>query len=371
MKIVFVDTYYKDFLNSFWNKNIDLKSKSYLSIKQKLLSSCFGTSDFYSYYFKKIGNKATDLIVNDETLQMKWAKENNLQIKSNNIFSKLQELPFLHRFIGRPDWVQKIALAQIIDEKPDVVYMQDLSILNPSTLKKVKKNCKLLVGQIACPLPSMENLKMFDLIITSFPHYVNYFKKMNIQSEYLPLCFDKRILKKVREVKKKYNVTFIGGISPSHVNGLKMLNFVANSAKLDIWGYGKNILPRFSNLYKFHHGEAWALSMYKLLAESRITINRHIDVSKNYANNMRLFEATGMGTMLITDKKDNLNKLFKVGEEVVEYSDFEDLLNKIKYYSTHKQAREKIARAGQTRTLKDHDYNTRMKQLETILLRYL
>jgi len=371
MKILIVDTYYQGFLNSFWKVNNDLKNKNYEQILNKLLSSGFGTSDFYSYNLKQIGHKTVDLVLNDDILQRKWALENNLDVDKANFFSKLQNLPLIHKFIGRPNWVQKIALAQIKKERPDVVYMQDLSILNPDTLKKVKKQCKLLVGQIACPLPAADCLKQFDLIITSFPHYVKKFEKMGIKSEYLPLAFEPRVLKRVISKNKKYNVSFVGGISLSHIKGLKTLNYIADRIRLDVWGYGKKILSKGSNLYKYHHGEAWAFDMYKLLSESKITINRHIDVAEGYANNMRLFEATGMGAMLITDKKKNLSKLFNVGKEIIEYDNNSDLLDKINYYLKHDKERVTIAEAGQKRTLNDYTYKRSMINLVKIIKKYM
>ena len=42
--------------------------------------------------------------------------------------------------------------------------------------------------------------------------------------------------------------------------------------------------------------------MLKILRKSKILINKHIEDTE-YANNMRLFEATGSGTMLLTDYK--------------------------------------------------------------------
>lgn len=371
MKFVIVDTYYQGFLNSFWKVNSDLKTKNYEQILNKLLDSCFGTSDFYSYNLNKIGHKAIDLILNDDILQRRWAFENNLDVDEANFFSKLQSLPLIHKLIGRPDWVQKIALAQIKKERPDILYVQDLSILNPDTLKKVKKYCKMLVGQIACPLPSKDNLKQFDLIVTSFPHYVERFRNMGINSEYLPLAFEPRVLKRITNKDKKYNVSFVGGISLSHIKGLKTLNYVADRIRLDVWGYGREILSRTSMLYRYHHGEAWALDMYKLLSQSKITINRHIDVAEDYANNMRLFEATGMGAMLITDKKRNLSKLFNIGKEVVEYGNNNDLLDKINYYLKHDKERATIAKAGQRRTLRDYTYKKSMINLVKIIKKYM
>ena len=138
-----------------------------------------------------------------------------------------------------------------------------------------------------------------------------------------------------------------------------------------MWGYGKEFLLPTSNLYKYHHGEAWSLDMYRLLAQSKITINRHIDAAENYANNMRLYEATGMGTMLLTDKKDNLGDLFKTGIEVVEYSGPQDLVKKVKHYLKNENERTRIARRGQLRTLKDHTYYVRMKELIKIIQKHV
>lgn len=370
MKILIVDTYYQDFLNSFY-KDHNVNGLDFKKHRQLLLNQFFGTGDTYSYYLKKLGHNAEELIVNDYELQSKWAKENNLKINQNKLLSKLQMLPLLHRIIGRPDWIQKITLEQIKKYSPDVVYMQDLSILNPDSLEKVKKYTKLLVGQIACPLPNEENLRKFDLILTSFPHYVNRFKKMGINSEYFKIGFDPRVIKLVGKQPKKYDVTFIGGISPSHKKGLILLNYVASKIKLDVWGYGKEFLLPTSKLYKYHHGEAWSLDMYKLLAQSKITINRHIDVAESYANNMRLYEATGMGAMLLTDTKDNLNDLFSVGNEIVAYKNKLDLVNKVKFYLKHDVERMEIARAGQKQTLTRHTYNDRIACLIKIISKYI
>ena len=43
-----------------------------------------------------------------------------------------------------------------------------------------------------------------------------------------------------------------------------------------------------SNLRLCWQGEAWAEDMYSLLATSKITINRHIDIAERYANNMTI-----------------------------------------------------------------------------------
>ena len=111
--------------------------------------------------------------------------------------------------------------------------------------------------------------------------------------------------------------------------------------------------------------------MYKILSRTKISFNRHIDVSLNNANNMRLFEATGMGSLLLTDKKDNLNQLFEIDKEIVTYSCKEEALEKVKYLLENPHKISEIALAGQARTLKDHSYEVRMKELIEILKKYL
>jgi spore maturation protein CgeB len=94
-------------------------------------------------------------------------------------------------------------------------------------------------------------------------------------------------------------------------------------------------------------------------------------VAENNANNMRLYEATGVGALLITDRKDNLGELFEVGKEVVAYSSPEEAAEMIRYYIAHPEEARAIARAGQARTLRDHTYQRRMDEMAPVLERYL
>lgn len=371
MKFIFVDTYYLGFLSHFRSRHPHLASKNYAAQKKALLKSCFGTSDYYSRHLQELGHKAEDLIINDEILQRQWARENNQRVRGAGLWAKLQSTPLIHRLIGRPSWMQQIALAQIKKAQADIIYVQDLSALNPSTLKEVKRHCKLLVGQIACPLPAKENLKQFDLILTSFPHYVNRFRQMGIKSEYFKIAFEPRVWQMIEPQKRIYDVAFIGSYSYHHRSGTKLFEKVASRVSVNFWGLGGEGLPESSPIKKTFHGPAFGLEMYKILAQTKIVINRHISAAENNANNMRLFESTGMGAMLITDAKKNLAQLFKVDEEVVAYNNIDDLIKKIKYYLKDEKERRRIAAAGQKRTLTEHSYANRMKELVGILEKYL
>ena len=111
--------------------------------------------------------------------------------------------------------------------------------------------------------------------------------------------------------------------------------------------------------------------MYQVLAQAKIALNRHIDVAEGFANNMRLYEATGVGTLLLTDAKSNLGDLFEPGREVITYASEDELVERIHYYLDHENERGGIAQAGQGRTLSEHTYEHRMRELVELLSRYL
>ena len=374
MKILFIDTYYEKFLKNFYKNNIYQKNKSYKDQHMSLLDSCFGTSDSYSFFLKKNKIEAKDLIVNCFPLQNKWAKENdisysNLKLK---IPYKLLKLPLFRKLFSNLQVLYSIVREQIRSYKPDILYCQDLSFFTEEILNQIKEenNIKLLVGQIACPLPPDSFLKPYDLILTSFPHFVS---KLNFQGkncEYFKIGFDKRILDKLPTQEKDINFSFVGGISKHHNLAFDTLEYLSSESDIQIYGYGSNNLPLSSHIRKKHNGEKWGLEMFKVLAKTKISFNRHINIAENNANNMRLYEATGMGSLLLTDQKDNLKDLFKIDKEIVTYSCKEEALEKYNYLVNNPIKTSEIAAAGQARTLKDHTYENRMKELLLILKKY-
>jgi spore maturation protein CgeB len=150
-----------------------------------------------------------------------------------------------------------------------------------------------------------------------------------------------------------------------------LLEYLAQNTPIEFFGYGAQKLKKNSPIRGKHNGEVWGLDMYRALARSRITFNRHINTAENYANNMRLYEATGVGTLLITDYKDNLQNLFEIGKEVVAYRNKYEAVELINYYMNNPEEASLIACAGQARTLYEHSYKSRMNELVILLDRYM
>jgi hypothetical protein len=275
------------------------------------------------------------------------------------------------RLLAMLPGIVDVAVAQVRHLRPDVLYCQDLNFFPPNVLARMREHVRLVVGQIACPLPPTQFLAGYDLILTSFPHFVPRLRALGLASEYFRIGFDDRVLERLGPVTRDIAASFVGGISRHHGRAVPVLEYLAQTTPMEYFGYGAGSLDKGSPILPRHHGEVWGLDMYRALARSHVTFNRHIDVAENHANNMRLYEATGVGTLLLTDRKDNLDELFSVGTEVIAYSSAAEAAELIRHYIDHPREAEAIAAAGQRRTLAEHRYSLRMAELSAIMARHV
>lgn len=356
MRVLILDTCYPAFLNVHYAERSMLVRAPYSVQWRALMDRFFGTCDSYSHCLQELGHEAHEVVINCEPLQRAWAHEHGIRLKR-----RPRVLP------DRP-----LVLAQAEEFRPDVVYVQDLNALTPRVLRMLRGRSRLLVGQLANEAPAPEQLAPFQLLLTSFPHYVPRFRERGIASEYLPIAFDPRVLERLVDRPPSEGVVFVGALGRTqHSRGNELLERTARRVPIQFWGYNADAWPADAAIRRRYRGEAWGLDMYKVLARSKIALNRHIDVAEDYANNMRLYEATGVGTLLLTDAKRNLSELFQPGKEVATYASEDDLVTKIDYYLEHEEERARIARAGQERTLSAHTYGHRMREMVEILGRYL
>lgn len=128
--------------------------------------------------------------------------------------------------------------------------------------------------------------------------------------------------------------------------------------------------PKADRLYRmasknppnFEKGQYWHVKgsdYYHLLSRAKIVLNIARDEDADVGN-IRCFEATGLGSLLITDQRPGMESLFENGKECVMYDSYEDLKAKIQHYLSHNEEREEIGRRGQSRTLRDHSVRAKL-----------
>ena len=351
MRILIVDSCYPAFLDAHYARAPTLESRPYDEQWRSLMGAFFGTSDAYSHFLGKLGHIAEEVVVNCTALQSAWWREHARQPEAATN--------------------ETILLLQARALEPDVVYVQNLHLLADETLTELRRISGFVVGQIASAAPAAERLRRFDLILTSFPHFVDEFRRQGLRSEYFRIGFDPRVLEALGPPPPPArDVVFVGALNAiRHRSGNRALVRAAHHLPIEFWGYDLRGRPPWSPIKRRYRGEAWGLEMYAVLRSSRIVLNRHIAEAGQYANNMRLYEATGVGSLLLTDAKVNLPELFTLDREVIAYENADDLVEKARYLLAHEDERAAIASAGQSRTLRDHTYAVRMAELVEILER--
>jgi hypothetical protein len=320
---------------------------------------------------RKLGCEAYGIYANNESLQKMWAREHKLKDYQWQFRLRKKVVPWVSR-VKKPDWFYDILAAQIKHYKPDILLNQSMDGIRCGFLEEVKPCVKLLIGQhAATQLSESEDWNVYDLVISSFPPTLEWFRRHNVPAELHRLGFDERILAALKNQEgDPIPVSFVGSLEDIHQSRFELLGRLSEKVPLKIWGPTPSLGFSQSTLAKCYMGTAWGSDMYKILRRSLVTINHHGNVPA-YANNMRLYEATGVGTLLVTDWKENLHEMFEPGKEVIAYRSPEECAELIQYYSEHEREREEIARAGQQRTLSEHTYQNRMQELLDIIHKYI
>lgn len=330
MRILILDTAYPAFLATV---PFDTTS-TYDAELRRVHEMHFGTSTYYSSHLSRLGWQCMDVMANFEPLQRMWAKEHNVTDRN-------------------------IVYAQIREFQPHVIFLQDASFLGSGLLSELKSKY-VLAAQISCPLPPERNTRMMDVIFSSLPGHVEHFKAMGVKSVFLPLAYQPSVLEPEH---RDLDVSFVGGVGRnSHWNhGTHFLEQLAShlGQRFHWYGYGLDNLDKESPLRACYRGLAWGGEMYSIYARSRIVANRHGEIAGGYSNNLRMYESTGCGAMLLTEISKNLSDFFS-RDECVAYESPEDAVEKVKYYLAHEEERAKIAAAGQRKTLSTHTYEKRM-----------
>jgi len=377
MKILIINADYPAFLQSLYESNPGLAAKSYSEQMQARNNSLFGVADFYSRNLRKLGHEAWEIHANNETMQAAWTREHGVKTSLDGWLHEAKRLaresplrylkPVLRPLIPRTQGLYEALRAQVQYYRPDVLLNQAMDVIADDFLWELKPQIPWIVGQVAAPMSGQETFRSYDLVISSLPNFVDYFRSQGLRAELHRLAFESSVLDRITHRERSTAVSFVGSLSSHHESRVRLLEIISSDKGLSLWGQNVDSIPKASRIHERYRGVAFGKEMYEILAASKITLNHHIGIAANFANNMRLFEATGVGALLLTDRKDNLHEMFEPGREVVTYDSPDECLAMIRYYLQHEEELRAIAQAGQRRTLRDHSYAVRMEELSEVL----
>ena len=332
-------------------------------------------------------------------VSLAWAKENKFTPKSNNSIFEIG-LEKIKRF--KPNII--FNFAPLIYKRNSFI---DELIYSMGTKPK-------LIAWYGANCGDEEIFISYDLTLSNSKHLVNSLRKKDIKADFLQHAFDPIILDKIKTPEKRLNrVAFFGNLDVSTNDfreRTKLLEEVSEKTNLlDLYGAHKtpsfketskhslintrqkisHTLNKFVPNQKFNYWSnkqnmppsPWDLSknfckriksplygqeMLQKLSSYQIALNYHNKHTGDYACNMRLFEATGVGCALITDHKSDLHEYFKDGREILTYRNKNELLEILNHISEYHL--NEIGRNAQCHVLNNYSTKKKIRVLSEIFI---
>lgn len=398
-----ITSYYPQLIESFYINHSEAKNNSYWNQYTLFVNTAFETASSYVKNLNKTGIEAYGIISNAAILQNTWKKENNLP-----------------QDISR----QELIIRQLKSLKPDVVWIDDFSLIDSSwknSLLQEVPSLKLLLGHICAPYNAVtaEKFKLFDIIFTCIPCQQRELTSLGINAQLMYHGFEATALDNINTNNSfpASDFLFSGSLyagSGFHKSRMEYIEALLNAGiKMDLYcnlepqskliakkamyhlinslntlhlesiintfpvlkknkNYGNTPVNFYSGtLLKSSKPPVFGYAMYQLISKAKICFNIHGEVADRCAGNIRLFEATGLGSCLVTDWKDNITDLFVPDKEIITYKSVEECIEKVKWLNAHPDECKAIAKAGQKRTLMEHTFENRGIVLDQIIRKKL
>ncbi|HZI16996.1 MAG TPA: glycosyltransferase [Pyrinomonadaceae bacterium] len=417
MRLLKIGVYYPDYLAQFYAERPGLAAQSYAEQHAALIDDCFGSSDFWTSALSALGYETCDLIVNAGPMQSAWAAEHGFDLRP----------PGGADLFAGGDWLFPVAAAQIEAFRPDVLLVADYTTVTAAFIRHLRERCptiRLVLGWCGAPYRDGSVFGACDLVLSCVPELVSHFRDNGHRSRHVNHAFEPRVLEKLGQGgAPRADFLFIGSVIKSdkfhlereaillklveetgleifsnvgaavggrqgaappsaredgrsfpRLRSLPLVGAVARGAARALRGAGEAgqapapAAPAVDErIVRRSRPPLFGLKMFRQLRAGRVALNTHIDVSPVSASNMRLFEATGVGTCLLTDWKANLPEMFEPDAEVVTYRGAAECVEKVRYLLDHEAERRGIAEAGQRRTLRDHTFADRASRIDVLV----
>ena len=374
-----ISSIYPDFLKVL-KKKYDKKDESYTKTLNNIFDEMYSVSNFITQALSKKGYNCNEIIENADFIQKKWLDE--FGDKSSNDTILIQQIKYYKPnvlFLGNAN----IAKKNLIETIRNFDFVKIILCFHcaPFT-KKILNNLNFVDGIVTCTKGYSEKIysitkKNVLLMRHAFPNNIDYNftpQNRNIDISFIGSIFINTKLHNDR-------VDLVYKLMRNFKNSYIAINF-SNKFLLQYIYYllicilNLKILKNFNfflkiiYIYFFSKKPSFGIDMLSILNKTKILINTHIKDTE-YAGNMRLFEGTGSGCMLITDKKKDLDKLFIIGKEIEVFEHNSELIEKCKYYLNNYEKLKIIAEAGRTKTNNHHNYANSAFVLDKFIIKLL
>jgi len=197
----------------------------------------------------------------------------------------------------------------------------------------------------------------YDYLFVAQKDWIPKYRELGCERVYwLPSACDPEIHKR-HNLPIIYNICFVGnpwkGMSE---RALRRFPYIKPRAQL---------ISKLEKEFNMFVGQKHLHDMARVFSQSKIVFNKSLRGDLN----QRVFETLSCGRLLLTDRIGNgLEEIFADKKHLVIYDEWDDLVEKIKYYLKNEDEREQIALNGQKEVHQKHTYTHRVKCLVNTVL---
>lgn len=246
--------------------------------------------------------------------------------------------------------------------RPDVILIADLFYLSDAVLKTLsdaKPACRIVhwIGDFFDErlVRSSEVIDHFYFTDSSF---IADAKAIGLHNaEFLPLAVNPKLFFAAPSASpRKPDLLFIGAHSP---NRQQFIDAIATPKTLIGKGWQHSTVAA-DHIFNKNIPIAQVAHLYRKHDLVLNVLNRK---NVRYGLNMRCFEASACGAVLLTEDSPDNEHCFKEGEEILVYQRPEDIGELIQHLRESPEAISRIAQRGQKRTRQEHCYHHRILQI--------
>ena len=343
MKFLQLLSTYSEYVEEFYVRYPGIATRPYAEQNAALVQDGYSIVHMFARYLPALGIECRMIFADCEPTQRQWLAEQGVTL-------------------DRPGhWRHEIAARQINAYRPDIVYVTEPVFFDRRFLDLLDYRPRLVLAWKAAAIPAGTDWRGFDLILSNFsPTFAAALACGARRAEFITPGFPDNLREELPDDGKLWDVSFIGSVSSEHRTRTAYLNSLAKARlrhECDFsLGYflrtaEPEIVPAGVGMNNF--GTRWGEDMHRIIKGSRIALNIGIDLAKGETGNMRMIEATGLGTFLLTEYQANIGRYFEPGKECETFASEGELEEKVRYFLDHAAEREAIARRGRERCLRD------------------
>lgn len=368
LRLLQVHTFYDEYLRHFYRGRPQLAMATSDAQTDALLADGFSAVHLIAPYMEPYGYDGRFVVANGASLCRSWCAENGLDVPPD-------------------DRLATDALrAQIEAFQPDVLYLTDPITFDSRFLRTLRHRPRLIIGWRAANVPVGTDWSEIDILLSSLSGVREAALGLGARSvaSFSP-GFPEWIAGMVGDVTPDSDVVFTGqATTTQHAQRNAFLASLAAYGEAErfdcafyLSGDTESLPPPLRSASR---PPVFGLDMYRALRNGRIVFDGRgsialtggrdgvaVDLARRETANMRLFEATGVGAFVLSERFDNLEDFFEPGREIEVYSDVHELVDKTRFYLNHPEERQRIADRGLRRCRSQHSMTRVAARLDGII----